>query len=246
MRSKRIKLTYYYGDYCDRCREKIVPIARLDELTLYYELEGPAQGEAIIFLNGLTGDHNNWLLQVQSFKDRYRCLSFDWRDTGLSSASPVPNYSLADLAEDVSGLIEALKLGRCHLVGLSMGGAVAQEVALRYPEKVASLTLASSFAVSQNNLELPADQRSTGNLRHARAISRHDTRQQLSQIQVPTLVIAGERDLHTLPEEQWTYAALIPGAEFALIEGAGHLVQVEKAGEFNRRLSAFLVAHKQG
>lgn len=220
-----------------------MPQAQVNDLTLYYELEGPPRGEPVVFLSGLTGDHNNWALQVRSFKERYRCLSFDWRDTGLSGPSPEPEYTLAEMAGDVAGLIQTLKLGRCHLVGLSMGGAVAQEVALIYPEVVATLTLASSFAVSRNVAEIPVNKRTVGNLRHAEAVSYHDTTDRLPDINVPTLVVAGSRDRSTPPDEQQAYAALIPGAEFILIEGAGHILQVEKAGEFNRRLLAFLAAH---
>ncbi len=221
-----------------------MPIVQLDHnISLYYELAGNEQGEPVVFLSGLTGDHNNWQLQVQSLGDSYRCLSFDWRDTGYSSDSPTHDYTLVDLAQDVAGLIEKLALGRSHLVGLSMGGAVVQEVALNHPELVATLTLASSFAVRSAPTLLPASKRTPGNLRQAAAIGLHDTTDRLPALDFPTLVIAGARDHSTPPDHQQAYAALIPEAEFVLIEGAGHLVQVEKAGEFNRRLRAFLAAH---
>src|SRR5690242_16899766 len=115
-----------------------MPHLVVNAISLYYELAGPETGEAVVFLSGLTGDHNNWTLQVNRLKDRYRCLTFDWRDTGLSGHSPVEEYSTADMAGDVAGLIRGLNLGKSHLVGLSMGGAVAQEVALNYPELVGS------------------------------------------------------------------------------------------------------------
>ena len=207
---------------------------------LFYELNGPTGTPAIVFLSGLTGDHNNWWLQVQSFVGSYRCLTFDWRDTGHSEVSPAPDYDLATLADDVAALTSGLNLGPSHLVGLSMGGAVAQEVALHYPAQVASLTLASSFAFRPLPSILPADKRTSGNLRHWEAITRHDTQDRLRSLNVPTLVIAGSRDGVTPPAAQEAYAALIPGAKFVLIEGTGHLVQVEKAGQFNRTLRSFI------
>ncbi len=217
-----------------------MPIIQTNGQSIYYELFGPAQAEAIVFLSGLTGDHKNWTLQVNSFQDRYRCLCFDWRDTGLSGISPLEEYGLSDMAEDVVGLIEGLGLGRVHLVGLSMGGAVAQLIALEYPERVATLTLASSFVVAPGLAELPPSKRTRGNLRQAIAASRHDVTARLSELRLSVLVVAGERDRTTLPETQRAYAALLPNAQFHLIERAGHTVQVEKAGEFNRTLAAFL------
>ncbi len=207
---------------------------------LYYELTGPDNGPSLIFLSGLTGDHNNWWLQVQSFSGTYRCLTFDWRDTGLSEFSQREEYSLLDLAGDVAGLIKGLHLEFSHLVGLSMGGAVAQEVALNYPQLVASLTLASSFAVRPVPSLLPENKRTPGNLRHWAAITAHDTSDRLPSLNLPVLVIAGSRDTVTPSVDQAAFASLILAAEFVKIEGAGHLVQVEKAGEFNRHLRAFI------
>ncbi len=54
-----------------------MPQLTVNGIPLYYELVGPADGEPIVFLSGLTGDHNNWTLQVNRLKDRYRCLTLD-------------------------------------------------------------------------------------------------------------------------------------------------------------------------
>ncbi len=221
-----------------------MPQLSVNGVSLYYELNGPTPPDpalgSLVFLSGLTGDHNNWQLQVGSFSSSYRCLTFDWRDTGQSGPSPQPLYGLDDLAADVAALIAATGLGRSHLVGLSMGGAVAQHLALNYPEAVASLTLASTFAVRSQPPELPPGKRTPGNLRHSAALARHDTRAHLPGLNLPVLVLAGSRDTVTPPQEQAEYAALIPNSRFVLIEKAGHLVQVERAGEFNRQLRAFL------
>lgn len=209
-------------------------------VSLYYELAGPETGEAVIFLSGLTGDHNNWTLQVNRLKDRYRCLTFDWRDTGQSGPSPVEKYTTADMAGDVAGLIRGLNLGRSHLVGLSMGGAVAQEVTLNYPELVGSLVLASTFCDRPDPVEIPPDKRTTGHLRQQAAVKIHNTCDRLHLITAPTLVVAGSRDKSTTPQSQYDLAAWIPDARYELLQGAGHLLQLEKAGDFNRLLQAFL------
>ncbi len=212
----------------------------VNHISLYYELVGPAEGEPVVFLSGLTGDHNNWTLQVNRLKDRYRCLTLDWRDTGNSGPSPVEQYSIRDMAGDVAGLIRALDLGKSHLIGLSMGGAVAQEVALTYPELVASLVLASTFCERPMPVEVPADKRTPGNLRQSAAVKVHDTGDRLHLITVPVLVVAGSRDKSTTPESQYALASWLPDARYELIQGAGHLLHLEKAGEFNRLVQAFL------
>lgn len=220
-----------------------MPQLTVNAIPLYYELVGPVGGEPVVFLSGLTGDHNNWTLQVNRLQDRYRCLTFDWRDTGKSGPSPLEQYSIVDMAGDVAGLIQALALGKSHLIGLSMGGAVAQEVALNYPELVASLILASSFCDRSMAVEIPADKRTPGNLRQQAAVTMHSTCDSLHLISAPTLVVAGSRDKSTTPESQYAYAAWIPNARYELIQGAAHLLHLQKAGEFNRLIQAFIETH---
>lgn len=220
-----------------------MPQLVVNNIPIYYEMAGPDKGEAVIFLSGLTGDHNNWTLQVNRLKDRYRCVTFDWRDTGLSGESGMAEYSTADMAGDVAGLIQGLNLGQCHVVGLSMGGAVAQEVALNYPELVASLVLASTFCDRPDPVEVPAEKRTSGHLRQQAAVKMHNTCDRLHLITVPALVVAGSRDKSTTPESQYALAAWIPDPRYELIQGAGHLLQLEKAGDFNRLLQAFLEVH---
>jgi 3-oxoadipate enol-lactonase len=217
-----------------------VPHLNINGTPLYYELSGKADAPVIAFLSGLTGDHNNWSLQVAYFAPHYRCLTFDWRDTGQSGVSPIADYTLAEMADDVAQMIWLLGLGKCHVVGLSMGGAVAQHLGLEFPEQVASLTLACSFAVRPHPMELPPKLQTPGNLRHVEAIKRHDTRDQLPFLNLPVLVLAGDKDRSTPPDDQREYSLLLPDARFVVIPNGGHFLHLEKAGEFNRQVSAFL------
>ena len=212
---------------------------------LYYELHGFGTAPVIVFLSGLTGDHNNWWLQVQSFSATHRCLTFDWRDTGRSETGALEDYDLSVLATDVVSLIEGLALGKCHLVGLSMGGAVAQLVALDHPALVRSLTLASSFVVRPVPSLLPPDKRVGGYLRHWNALTLHDTRNRLGELKMPVLVLAGADDRITPPQSQEAYASGIPDCRFVKIAAGGHLLQAAKAGEFNRQLGAFITQVEQ-
>ena len=114
-------------------------------LALHYAEVG--SGEPLIFLTGLAGDHLYWMSQLRTFAGRFRCLALDLRDAGQSPYATGP-YTIADLAEDVVRLTEELHLPPAHLVGMSLGSMIAQEVALRHPECVRSLFLAGTLARS--------------------------------------------------------------------------------------------------
>jgi pimeloyl-ACP methyl ester carboxylesterase len=114
-----------------------------NNLGLHYEDTG--HGEPLVFLNGLAGDHLYWKGQVRAFAGRFRCLAPDNRDVGESAYATEP-YTVADLGGDVAALLESLDLPPAHLVGLSLGGMIAQEVALAYPQRVRSLVLVGTLA----------------------------------------------------------------------------------------------------
>jgi pimeloyl-ACP methyl ester carboxylesterase len=119
-----------------------VPRCKLANVDLFYAEKG--QGEPLIFLNGLSGDHLYWMGQLRTFGKHFRCLALDNRDVGQSRGPATP-YSTADMAADVAGLMERLQLPPAHLVGISLGGMIAQELALAEPERVKSLVLADTL-----------------------------------------------------------------------------------------------------
>jgi 3-oxoadipate enol-lactonase len=94
---------------------------------------------------GLAADTFAWALQVPAFSTRHRTVIFDNRDVGRSSLSD-GTYEIADMARDALALADALELDSFHLLGVSMGGAIAQEIALAAPGRVRTLTLAVTFA----------------------------------------------------------------------------------------------------
>ena len=111
--------------------------------TLYYEVHG--EGEPLLCVMGLSADTLAWALQVPAFAASHRTVIFDNRDVGQSSMADGP-YEIADMAADALALADALELDSFHLLGVSMGGAIAQEIALAAPERVRTLTLAVTFA----------------------------------------------------------------------------------------------------
>jgi 3-oxoadipate enol-lactonase len=119
-----------------------VPIAEVNGQRLYYEEHG--EGEPLLCVMGLGGDLTAWLLQVPVFSQRHRVVVFDNRDVGRSSMADGP-YEIADMAKDALALADGLGLDTFHLLGVSMGGAISQELALAAPERVRTLTLAVTW-----------------------------------------------------------------------------------------------------
>jgi pimeloyl-ACP methyl ester carboxylesterase len=120
-----------------------MPLVQLRQVRLFYAEKG--QGAPVLFLSGLSGDHAYWMGQLRALGRHYHCLAVDNRDVGQSSAASGP-YTLRDVAADMADLADHLQLPPLHVIGLSMGGMVAQEFALAHPERVRSLTLASTLA----------------------------------------------------------------------------------------------------
>ena len=102
-------------------------------------------GDPLVLVMGFGGDHLAWGLQIPALAAKYRVIAFDNRGVGQSDAPDVP-YSTAMMADDTVGLMDALGLDRAHVCGVSMGGMIAQEIALRHPARVRTLQLHATLA----------------------------------------------------------------------------------------------------
>lgn len=111
-----------------------------DGTRLHYETLGRAHAPAVLMIQGLGADKHGWDLQRIPFALRYRVIAFDNRGAGRSD-KPFETYSLEQMADDAIAVLDAVGVERAHIVGASMGGAIAQIVGLRYPERVISLVL---------------------------------------------------------------------------------------------------------
>ncbi len=120
-----------------------MPLRTANGVELFYSEAG--SGPAVVWLQGLGADHRAWSAQLARFSADYRCIAPDNRDVGRSARMSAP-YTLSDIAEDAAALLRDIGATPAHVVGLSLGGAVAQHLALQHPQSVRSLCLVSSFA----------------------------------------------------------------------------------------------------
>ena len=252
--------------------------------TLYYEIHG--EGEPLVCVMGLSADVLAWALQIPAFSASHKTIVFDNRDVGRSSMADGP-YEVADMARDALALADALGLDTFHLLGISMGGAIAQAMAIQAPERLRTLTLAVTFAaggayarklsevcgarvkqISHEQhidelmllnhsedfyenpeavaymrgmiLQNPNPQPPDAFARQLVASSRHDAREGLASLTMPTHVIGAGRDILVPVWKAEELAGLIPGAKLTIIEGAPHAASIERAEEFNSLVLGFI------
>ena len=112
--------------------------ARANGVELVYELNG--SGEPLVLIHGAQSDRSIFAGLLPTFTDAYQVLTFDQRGSGQSE-KPDMEYTIAMLADDTAALMDHVGFTSAHIIGVSMGGMIGQEFALRHPSKVRSLVL---------------------------------------------------------------------------------------------------------
>jgi len=120
-----------------------MPLAKLNGINISYKVE--EQREPLIMIMGFTATRSGWSSQVPYFRKYYRVITFDNRGVGKSDKPPGP-YSTKMMADDTVKLMDYLGIEKAHIMGASMGGMIAQELAINYPERVMKLVLACTYA----------------------------------------------------------------------------------------------------
>jgi 3-oxoadipate enol-lactonase len=110
---------------------------------LHYERSGG--GEPMLLIQGMSATHLAWGRPfLERLEPSFECVVFDNRGMGRSGHAELP-FGASDMAEDAVALLDALEIETAHVVGISMGGAIAQELALSHPERIRTLTLGATF-----------------------------------------------------------------------------------------------------
>lgn len=117
-----------------------MPFIKIGDCVHHYVVEGHADKPALLFSNSLGSDLRVWDPMVPQLVSDFRLIRYDTRGHGLSEAPPPP-YSAGELAKDVVGLLDALEIKEAVVCGLSVGGVIAQQLAIQYPHRVRALVL---------------------------------------------------------------------------------------------------------
>lgn len=256
---------------------------RAGDVLLHYASDGPADAPVLVFANSLGTDLRIWNA-VAAHLSRFRIVRYDKRGHGLSTVSPAP-YRMDDHIDDLVALLDALDIDSAIVCGISVGGMIAQGIAMRQPGRVRGLVLCDTAAkigtadmwnarieaIRQGGIEALADpimERWLSPMFRAKhpeategwrnmlvrtpvdgyngtcaAIRDADLTERTRSIRVPALAVCGSEDGATPPELVRATAALIPGARFELIDGAGHLPCIERPGRMAELIDGFVEEH---
>jgi pimeloyl-ACP methyl ester carboxylesterase len=120
-----------------------MPKVKVNDIQMYYEVKG--EGFPLVMINGGNENLDCWDPRlIEALSKRFELILFDNRDVGRTSASDREYVDLRLCADDTAGLMNALGISKAHVLGFSLGGMIAQEVAINYPEKVSKLVLYST------------------------------------------------------------------------------------------------------
>jgi pimeloyl-ACP methyl ester carboxylesterase len=256
-----------------------------NDASLYFEVKG--HGQPVLFIQGCGVTGSGWQPQVNELCAEFQCLSFDNRGIGRSQTTS-STLTVQQMAEDALALLDAMGWPAAHVVGHSLGGIVAQQLALDAPKRVKSLSLLCTFSKgseggritpftvwmgirtnigsramrrraflqmlfpddclrSRNSEELAselapilgrdlADQPPIL-MKQVKALAKHDCSARLHELsQVPTLVVAAEKDPIALPRFGRLLAQIISGASYIEIEDASHGVCLQDPVRINALL----------
>lgn len=228
------------------------------DISLSYQEQG--KGEPIFLLHGNGEDGTYFVNQLSFFSDRYRVIAVDTRGHGKSPRGTEP-FTMEQFAMDLKDLMDRLEIQKAVILGFSDGANIAIKFALRYPARVKALILNGGNLNTKGvkkRIQIPIEigyrfaKLFAGKLEEAKAhmeilgLMVHEPNIEpaaLHTLQMPTLVIAGTRDMI---KENHTklIAGSIPNAKLSIIKG-DHFIAQKRPQEFNREVEAFLRTERE-
>ncbi len=131
-----------------------MPSADVNGINVYYKVHG--SGEPLVLIMGLGGGHGAWFFQIRAFKKSYQVITFDNRGIGKTDKTS-ESYTIKTMADDTIDLMDYLGVDKAHILGVSLGGMIAQEVAINYPQRVRKLVLGCTTAGEWEMSDTPSE-----------------------------------------------------------------------------------------
>jgi pimeloyl-ACP methyl ester carboxylesterase len=216
---------------------------------LYYEVQG--HGPTLVLVRGLGRSSQAWAPLVAELAG-IRFVLIDNRGVGRSDATRPP-YATRQLADDIAAVMDAACIDRAHVFGMSLGGMIAQQLALAHPSRIDRLIVGCSTPggrkASRGSLRALWELRALrepgpvrGLVGQLAAAARHDVYDRLGDISHTTLVITGDEDRVIPPRNSHLLAKLIPNARLVELPGAPHDFVTARPSDTARELAIFLGA----
>jgi 3-oxoadipate enol-lactonase len=217
-----------------------VPSVRVGDIDVYYKIRG--EGPPVVFIGGLGVDLTVFAPFTDLLARSFRVITFDNRGAGRTDKPDVP-YSIPMMAEDTVGLMDALGIARAHVVGVSMGGRIAIELAAEHPARIDRLVLISTAATGTGRLRASLPARILGLAKRlhllpgARELQRqphyahhhqlaasttYDGTERLADISASTLILHARRDRSMKPAAALATRVGIRDSEIEFFRG-GHM-----------------------
>jgi pimeloyl-ACP methyl ester carboxylesterase len=243
-------------------------IAKVRDLDVRYELEGPEGAPVVCFVHGIAASLEVWAKPAAELAGRYRVLRFDLRSHGQSSAPDAP-VTRHDLAADLIGLLDVLGIDRIAVVGHSAGGVIAMHTALDFPERVWALGLVGTASecndkTAQWYTKCIEKGRSEGGegimkamgmkpgtrpvpdgvgaghvIAAMRTLNADPLTERMRGLALPTFIIVGEKDFLGAGGSVILSRA-VAGSELHIVPERGHGIYLEDPAGFSSLLGAFL------
>ncbi len=132
----------------------IESFANVNGIKICYKIHGQDESYPVICIHGFGSKKETWIAQVGDLSKYFKVILFDLRGAGKSSRPDKPPYTMELFADDIRGLMDFFKIEKAHIVGRSMGGMIAQNFALNYPERLNKLVLINTSAGIRNEASI--------------------------------------------------------------------------------------------